>query len=261
MVCKSPIIYSAILSTLFLFALRSAAIATTIPVRFAEGVVHGFLVLRDTNGAVLASGDLLQINKGGTVESRTVFYFKDSSISDETVSYTQQGVFSLQSYRSLQRGPSFTKDQEVLLERSGRYVVKTKDRAKGKEEVISGSLDLPPDVYNGMVITVAKNLPSGISQTVHYVAFTPKPEVIELEYIPGASEKVQIGEVKRDAVHYILKPRLGPWLKLMATLFGRVPPNYHAWIVKEQVPAFLRADGPLYMGGPIWRIEVTGPRW
>jgi hypothetical protein len=235
--------------------------AGTIPVRFAEGVVNGFLVLRDGSGTVIASGDLLQVNKGGTVDSRTVFYFKDESLSDETVVYTQERVFSLQSYRLVQRGPAFKQDLEVALERSGKYVVKSRDRKDGEENVSSGTLDLPPDVYNGMAITVAKNLPEGARETVHHVAFTPKPQLIELEFIPGSLEKVLVGEVNKDAVHYVIKPHLGTWLKVMATLFGRVPPDYHSWIIKKEVPAFLRADGPFYMGGPIWRIELTAPRW
>ena len=54
---------------------------------------------------------------------------------------------------------------------------------------------------------------------------------------------------------------LGSWLKLFATLLGRVPPEYHAWIVTDEVPAFVRFEGPLYVTGPVWRIEVTSPRW
>src|ERR1043166_3408464 len=117
-------------------------VAGVVPVRFPEGVVHGFLLLRQADGTVIAAGDLLQINRGGTVESRTVFRFNDKSVSDETVIYTQQGIFNLQRYRSLQQGPSFKTDQEILLERPGRYVVKSKDHEQGKQEILSGTLDL-----------------------------------------------------------------------------------------------------------------------
>jgi len=57
------------------------------------------------------------------------------------------------------------------------------------------------------------------------------------------------------------EPRLGSWLKLFATLLGHVPPDFHAWIVTDEVPAFVRFEGPLYATGPVWRIEVTSPRW
>ena len=235
--------------------------AGSVPVRFTDGVLHGFLVLRTSDGAVIASGDLLQVAKGGQVESRMIFRFKDGSLSEESVVYTQQRVFALQSYRSVQRGPAFPADMEISLERSGKYRVKTKIHKNQREEVLDGRLELPPDVYNGMIINVVQNLPKGVAETVHFVAFTPKPRLIQLQLIPEGERKVQIGEVTKSATHYVFKPQLGTWLKLAATVLGRVPPDYHAWILTEEIPAFLRADGPFYMGGPNWRIELTGPRW
>ncbi len=136
--------------------------ATPVPVRFAEGATHGFLVLRTVKGVLLASGDLLQVGPGGDVESRMVFRFKDGSVFDETVVFTQQRVFTLQSYRLVQRRPVFPEDIEISLERaSGKYHVKTKAHKDGQEEVLDGTLDLPPDAYNGMVLTVRRTSPSG----------------------------------------------------------------------------------------------------
>jgi len=238
------------------------ASAALVSVRFVEGVTHGFLVLRSVNGGLIASGDLLQVYRGGQVESRMVFRFKDGSVFDERVVFTQERVFTMQSYRLVQRGPVFTEDTEISLERaSGKYRVNTKAHKDGREEVLNGTLDLPPDVYNGMVITVAKNLPKGGSETVHLVAFTPTPRLIQLELAPAGERKVLIGELAKTATHYVLRPRLGSWLKLFATLLGRVPPDSHAWIVSDDLPAFARFEGPLYTMGPVWRIETTSPRW
>ena len=106
--------------------LRPAS-ATPVSVRFIEGVTHGFLVLRTVDGGLIASGDLLQVSRHGQVESRMVFRFKDGSVFDETVVFTQQRVFVMQSYRLSQRGPAFTEDTEASLERaSGKYRVNTK---------------------------------------------------------------------------------------------------------------------------------------
>jgi len=58
--------------------------ATPIPVRFPEGVTHGFLVLGAVDSVFIASGDLLQVGRGGNVESRMAFRFKDGSVFDET---------------------------------------------------------------------------------------------------------------------------------------------------------------------------------
>jgi len=238
------------------------ASAAPVPVRFAEGITHGFLGLRNVDGEPLASGDLLQVQRGGQVESRMVFRFKDGSLYDETVVFTQERVFTMQSYHLVQHGPAFTEDTEISLERaSGKYRVNTKDHKNGRERVLNGTLDLPPDVYNGMVITVAKNLPKGASETVHIVAFTPEPRLIELEFIPAGEQKVLIGDLGKTATRYVLKSRLGIWLKLFATLLGRMPRDSHAWIISDELPAFVRFEGQLLTNGPIWRIETTRPRW
>jgi hypothetical protein len=236
--------------------------AAPVPVRFVEGAMHGFLVLRTADGSLIASGDLLQVGRGGQVESRMVFRFKDGSVFDERAVFTQRRVFSLQSYRLVQRGTVFAEETEISLEQaSGKYRVKTQGRKEGREKVLEGTLDLPPDVYNGMVLTVAKNLPKGAGETVHVVAFTPKPRLIQLELAPVGEHQVLVGALAKTAVHYVFKPQLGTGLKLFATLLGRVPPDYHAWIVTGEVPAFARFEGPLYPTGPVWRIELASPRW
>ena len=72
------------------------------------------------------------------------------------------------------------------MSRTGQYRVLTRSHKDGEVDEHSGVLTLPPDVYNGMVITIAKNLAPGDTQTVHIVAFTPKPRLIGLELAPLA---------------------------------------------------------------------------
>jgi hypothetical protein len=236
--------------------------AAPVPVRFAEGSLHGFLVLSTPKEVLIASGDLFQVVRDGEVKSRLLFHFKDGSVFDETVVFTQRNVFTLQSYRLVQRGPVFPEDTEISLERaSGKYRVKTRARKDGREKVLDGTLVLPPDVYNGMVLTVVKNLAGGAGETVHMVAFTPAPKLIKLELAPAGEQKVLVGGSERTATRYVLKPILGTWLKLFASLLGRMPPDNHAWIITAEVPAFVKFEGPLYMNGPVWRIELTSPRW
>lgn len=236
--------------------------AAPVAVRFVEGVTHGFLLLRTIDGVLIATGDLLQVGRGGEVESRMVFRFSDGSTYDETVVFTQQRVFTMRSYRLAQRGPAFTEDIDISVERaSGKYRVKTKGHKDGREEVLEGALDLPPDLYNGMVLTVAKNLGKGASETVRILVFTPTPRIIELEVAPSGEHKMLVGTLTKTAVQYVFKPQLGTWLKLFATLLGRVPPEYHVWIATDEVPAFVRFEGPLNATGPVWRIELASPRW
>ena len=236
--------------------------AAPIAVRFAEGVSHGFLLLRTADGGLIASGDLLQVSRGAKVESRMVFRFKDGSLLDETVVFTQQRVFAMQSYHLVQRGPAFAEDSDISLQgTTGKYNIKTKSHKDGAEESIDGKLELPADVYNGMVLTVVKNLPKGASASVHMVAFTPKPLLIELELALAGEHKVMVDQLTKNASHYLFKPHPGPWLEIFAKLLNRMPSDYHAWVVTEDVPAFVKFEGPLNPTGPIWQIELTSPRW
>jgi hypothetical protein len=237
-------------------------VAAPVRVRFAEGSLHGFLALRSIDGALVAEGDLLQVVRGGAVEKRMTFRFKDGSVLEESAVFTQQNVYTLQSYRLLQRGPIFAEDIEISLERAtGKYRVKTKAHKVGRETVLEGALELPPDVYNGLILSVVKDLPKGASETIHFVAFTPEPRLIQLAVAPAGEQKILVGDLAKTAVHYVLKPQLGIWLKFFATVLGRMPPDNHIWILTDDVPAFVRFEGPLYPTGPVWRIQLTSPRW
>jgi hypothetical protein len=242
------------------FSWQSVVEAAPVAVRFSEGMVRGFLVLSDSGGVRIGSGDFLQVNRDGAVKSRTVLHLLDGSLHDETAVFTQERNFVLKSYQLRQKGPSFREDLEVSLERgTGKYLVKVKPRG-GAEKVMTGELSLPNDVYNGMVPTVVKNLVKGAKGTVHLVAFTPAPRVIELEITPTGEDKMRVGDLKMAATHYLLKAKLG-LLKIPAALLGRLPPDNHLWTVTDDVPAFVKFQGPLATDGPIWRIELTSPVW
>ena len=236
--------------------------AEPVAVRFTEGVAHGFLALRTPQGGFVASGDLLQVVRSGAVESRMLFHFKDGSVLDETVVFSQERVFVLLSYRLVQKGPVFSEDSEISMERkTGKYRVKTTPRDGTKDAVLDGTLTLPPDTYNGMVLNVAKNLRKGTAETVHMVAFTPTARLIQLEVTTAGEHKVLVGDLAKSATHYVFKPKPGAWLTALSTLLGRMPPDSHAWIVTDDVPAFVRYVGPLHALGPVWHLELTSPRW
>jgi len=240
---------------------RSLA-AAPVPVRFPEGSLHGFLVLSTPGEVFIASGDLILVGRDEEVESRLEFHFKDGSVFDETVVFTQRDVFTMQSYHLVQRGPVFPEDTEISLDRaSGKYHVKTRGHKGGQAKSIDGTIDLPLDAYNGMVPTVLKNLSGGAREIIHMVVFTPAPKLIKLELVPAGEDRMLVGGSEKSAIHYVLKPVLGIWLKFFASLLGRMPPDNHVWIVTTDVPAFVKFEGQLYMNGPVWRIELTTPRW
>jgi len=234
--------------------------AAPVPVRFPEGFLHRLLVLSTPEKVLIASGDLLLAGRDADVESRLEFHFKDGSVFTETVVFTQRDVFTMQSYHRVQRGPVFPEDTEISLERaSGKYHVKTRGHKDGKAKSIDGTIDLPLDAYNGMVPTVLKNLSGGAREIIHMVVFTPAPKLIKLELVPAGEDRMLVGGSEKSTIHYVLKPVLGIWLKFFASLFGRMPPANHVWIVATDVPAFEKFEGQLFMNGPVWRIELTHP--
>ena len=253
---------AAALGAVVLAAALQPLVAAPIPVRFAEGVTHGYLVLSGVDGVTLAHGDLLQVVRGGgEIDKRMIFHFKDGSVFDENVTFTQREVYTLKSYRLSEKGPAFEGDREIsMTPATGAYRVRLKDHKDGEEKILEGKLDLPADVYNGLILTVVKNLPKGAGETVHFVAFTPEPRLIELALTPAGETKVAVGDLTKSAAHYLMKPRLGMWLKFFAKILGRMPPDLHAWVMNDEVPAFVGFEGTLGTQGQVWRIETVSPR-
>ncbi len=157
--------------------------ARPIAVRFLEGLSHGFLLVRSSAGEIIGEGELTQVMKeGGVTESRLVFRFKDGSLHDERVAFSQQRVFTLIRYQLVQRGPSFPEQIDVTVDRAtSKYEVRSRMRENDSEKVLAGEIDLPKDAYNGMIVTTLLNLPKASSESVQVLAFTPKPMAIPLE--------------------------------------------------------------------------------
>ena len=241
----------------------SPAEGAPVAVRFPAGIAHGFLILRSLAGEIIGQGEMTQVVKeGDQVEGHLVFTFKDGSLHDEKVTFSQQRVFTMLRYHLVQRGPSFPDQIEVSIDRStAEYKVRSKAGTDGKEEVLAGAFTLPQDVYNGIFVTMLLNLPKGASGTVNFLAFTPKPEIIRLELNLMGEHTVHIGELSRKAVQYAFKPDIGTIRELLGKAAGKIPPQFHydCWILDDEVPSFVQFEGPLQLMGPIMRIELMSP--
>jgi len=234
--------------------------ADGIPVRHAEGVVHGFLALRTTGGETLADGDLVQTARGATVTSRLTFRFKDGSVHDETAVFTQSGRFRLVSDHLRQHGPSFPHPIEMRIDMRKRLVtVRTDDEGRAKE--YSATLNGGDDVVNGLLFTLVKNLRRNTGPLQFaYVAATPKPQLVTLSVSSAGVERFETGRRAREAAHFVIKVEIGGLKGVLASVFGKQPPDSHIWMLDDEVPAFIRSEQPLYAGGPLWRIELVAPR-
>lgn len=235
--------------------------AATVPVLFTEGVTRGFLVVRDARGATVAHGDLLQSVRAAELDKRMTLNFIDGSVLDEQVTFTQQGVYALKSYRLSEKGPTFDTDTEIAFTTAtGAYRVSRKDHKGGQAKTDEGTIELPADVYNGLLMTVVKDLPHDAGAVVHYVAFVPQPKLIEIELVPRADrEEIRVGDLTRQAIHFVLKPKLGAWLRFFATILRRVPPDLHVWILPDGLPTFVAFEGVVGTTDDVWTIEAISP--
>jgi hypothetical protein len=234
----------------------------TMAVRYAEGLVHGFLILRTLDGTPLADGDLIQAARGDRVTSRLVFHFKDRSLHDETAVYSQRRRFRLISDHLVQRGPTFPRPLDMSVDGStGRVTVRYTDE-DGKQKTEAEHLEVPPDLANGMILTLLKNVQSDSPpKTISFVAATPKPRLVKLAITVAGEEPFSTGGAARKATHYVLRVEIGGISGLLAPLLGKQPPDSHVWILGGEAPAFVKSEQPLYLGGPRWRIELVSPVW
>jgi hypothetical protein len=238
---------------LVMLAVGRPAAAEPVAVKYTEGVTRGFPVLRSLSGERLAQGELTQVPRGSdVVESRLVFRFKDGSLYDERVVFSQREIFTVLSYHIVQRGPSFPETLDATVDRaSNRYTVRYRADDDSPEELLSGDFELPLDAYNGLLSTLMKNLPEGESRMVQIVAFTPKPRLVKMLLAPSAEDPMTVNDAAVIATRFLVRPQLG----LFASLLVADIPDVKCWIARGEAPAFLRFEGPLYFMGPIWRID------
>ena len=231
--------------------------ATPQHVRLPEGNTRGFLVVRTLDGQAIAHGELVQKPTRGLIESRMQLHFTDGSQYEETVAFSQKQVFRLERYRLVQRGPSFPTTDVAFDRKSGQYTARHQAKKGSDEKAASGPLELPADLYNGMMTTLLKNLPRGAGTTVQMVAFTPEPRLLTMELAPQGEETVRLGKVTTTVARYRVKLELGGLTGLIAPVLGKQPPDLSYWLVRGDVPAFVRFEGPMFLHGPVWRLELT----
>lgn len=236
--------------------------AEPVPVRYREGVVRGFLVLKTLDGKALADGELIQVASGDRVTSRVVFRFKDGSVHDETAVFSQRQRFRLVSSHLVQKGPTFPQPLDMSINAvSGQVAVRYTDE-HGQQKVETDRLDLPPDLANGMIPTLLKNVRRDAPpKTLSLVAATPKPRLVKLAITAAGDESFSTGSTARKATHYVLKVEIGGISGVLAPLLGKQPPDSHVWILGGEAPTLVRSEQPLYLNGPMWRIELVSPAW
>lgn len=237
-----------------------SARADSVHVRFPEGLSRGFLVLNSENGQKIAEADSQQVLKGDRIISHLVIHFQDGSFYDEETTFSQNGVFRLLTDHVIQRGPSFKTPMETLIDTSKNEVTVRYQDKQGKEKVIDKHMQMPSDVSNGLLFTLAKDLdPHTTGTMVSYIAATPQPRIVRLLFKRQGEDRFSAGGLSEEAMHYIMSVELGGITGVVATVLGKKPPDTDIWIVSGEAPAYARSRGPLYAGGPVWTFSLVSP--
>ena len=258
---EAGLLLAALLASAALW-LPGRALGEPVKVRHTEGLVHGFLALRTLDGALLASGDLIQTARSGRVASRLIFRFKDGSRHEETTVFSQDGTFALINHHLVQQGPSFPRPLDMRIDVAKRKVTVRYSDDDGEQQMESENLESPSSLANGLILTLLKNVSPGAAPlTVPMVAATPKPRVVDLEITASGEETFSTPGATRKAMHYVVKVEIGGLAGLLAPLVGKQPPDSHVWILGGDAPAFVKSEQPLYAEGPVWRIELASPVW
>jgi hypothetical protein len=234
-----------------------------VTVLYTEGLIHGFLVLRTLEGNTLAEGDVTQIVRGDRVTSHMILRFKDGSVNEETTIFSQRHTFRLVSDHLVQKGPAFKQPMDLSVDGStGQVTVHYTDDG-GKEKTATDRLKLPVDVVsNGMILTLLKNIRADVPlTTLSLAAAAPKPRLVKLLISAEGEDSFSAGGSARKATRYVIKVDIGGVAGVVAPIVGKQPQDTHVWILGGDAPTFVKSEGPLYPGGPIWRIELTSPDW
>ena len=234
--------------------------AEQVRVRHKEGLLHGFLALRTLEGEKLADGEMTQVTEGDRLTANLVFRFKDGSIYEDKTVFTQNGSFRLLSDHVVEKGPSFKQPMEALIDASqGQVTIHYKDH-DGKEKVLNQKLNFPPDLANGLIFTLVKDIePNALKTTVSMLATMPEPRLVKLAISPEGEESLSRGSTGHKAIVYDVKVQIGGMAGWLARITRKQPLDTHVWVLAGDAPAFVKYEGPLYLGGPTWRIELAKP--
>lgn len=249
----------ALLVTAWLVASSSSAAGEPIKVHLREGNARGFLVLHTAEGAPIAYGEFRQKPAGAMIESQLVLRFGDGSLRDEVATFSQAGHFRLEAYRLVQRGPSFPTTEISFARRTGQYTARTQEKKGDEEQTASGALEMPTDLYNGMAITLLKNLPVSGRAAAQMAVFTPKPRLIRMTLARETEVAARVGPERTSINQYLVKLEVTGITGVVASLLGKEPPDARYWFAAGDVPAFVRFEGAMYLHGPIWHLEQTLP--
>ena len=246
--------------TLLVGAVLPPAFAESVKVRFQEGTQRGFLVLRNQKGAAIANGEYSKVVHGERVTLRLVFRFRDGSLHQENAVYVQGRTLRLLTDHLLQKGPSFPSPVDLAIDVPSGRIVSRFTGKDGQPQSREDHMDLPPDLANGIIFSLIMNLdPAATPVNVSYLAMMNKPRVLHLRISNAGEQTFTVGGMRRHATDFMARVELGGLTGIVAPIVGKQPAPVHFWVLGGDSPVFIREEGQLFEGGPVWRMEQVSP--
>ncbi len=236
-------------------ALLASLNAAGVEVRWIEGTLRGFPVVRDAEGRQIGDGTLTQYIEDGKLHAQGIFDLRDGRrVREETV--LDQRARLRQLFWSWKE----TQGDEVLREFS---VDLTTGHATARKRTGDGvdtwdeHLDDTKDAFVGVgfmyaVKNLTERLDRGEKIQLTAVVFTTKPRTVTVSISRDQVGELSMGGRRLGAERFVIHPEV-PWI---ARLFVKAPDQY-LWYYRPAPPAFLRADIPLAEpSDPTIRIEL-----
>lgn len=244
----------------FLF-MASRLRADAIPVTQRQGTMQGFLTLRSPEGKILAVGTQQNRILGREVHSSLTFHFRDGSIDEETMVFTQDKVFRLLRDHKIQKGPSYPDPVDLAMDvQSG--TVRWKIQKQDKTDTRTEHMDLPPDLGNGMISCLIENYPRQLGEVkIPFLVSGSKPRLVTLAIRQNGKDTFAVGGTRREATRFQVHVELGGITGVIAPIVGKQPEDLAVWTIDGPVHSFVRMRGPMYQSGPIWTLELSSPVW
>jgi hypothetical protein len=227
-------------------------------VKYKAGALHGFLSIRSEGGVHLGYGELSQIAVGDRVTAHLVYHFLDGSLDDETTVFTQGKTFQFVSDHHIQRGPFFPKPSDITVEANGQVTMRSVDK-NGETKVETNTMDIPPDLSNGMVGTILQNIPADAPEfKMGMIVPSGKGRAIKLDVTPDAKQTFRTAGTTRKASVFRVKTEIGGAAGVIAPLVGKKPGDILVWVLEGEPPTLVRIVGPLGEGTATVSLEVAG---
>ena len=101
--------------------------------------------------------------------------------------------------------------------------------------------------------------PSATPVNVSYLAMMNKPRVLHLRISNAGEQTFKVAGMRRRATDFMARVELGGLTGIVAPIVGKQPAPIHFWVLGGDSPVFIREEGQLFEGGPVWRMEQASP--